>query len=469
MTAASVTASRSNRTVYTADWVLPITTAAIRNGAVAVVGSDIAFVGPSAALPEQFADFSRVDLARAVVMPGLINAHTHLELTAMRGFLEGLAFSKWLTVLTHARRDCYDAQSLYDSACAGIEEALRNGITTCADTTESGETLRALRDMGLRGIGYLEVFGPDHSQCDGAITTLQRRANALRQHDTSLVQTGISPHAPYTVSASLFRAVAQLARSESWKVAVHVAESHAETQFVRDGTGPFATGLIRRGIPVAPQARSPIQLLEDTGLLPCQPLLIHAIQIDPDDIARIAERGATVVHCPISNAKLGHGIQPLHALQQAAVAIGLGTDSVASNDRMDLLGEARQATLLQSIVRREPDVLSATEALAMATIGGARALGLEHVTGSLEVGKAADLAAFSLDHPDARPVHDPGVTLVHVLAGAAPALLTVVAGRERVRRGQVIDAAPDRAVRMEQLGDRLNAWRNANVRDTTEN
>lgn len=464
-----MTPERPNRCVYTADWVLPITSAPIPNGAVAVVGTDIAFVGPCTALPEAFTADRRVELGSAVLLPGLVNAHTHLELTAMRGFLEGLAFSQWLRVLTLARRECYDTQSLYDSSCAGIDEALRNGITTCADTTESGEPLRALRDMGMRGIGYLEVFGPDVAQCDAAITVLHERAGALRLHDTPLVQTGLSPHAPYTVSAALFRAVAQLARSESWKVAVHVAESHAETHFVRDGNGPFAAGLAQRGIPVAPQARSPVQLLDDTGLLATRPLLIHAVHIDRDDMALIADRGATIVHCPISNAKLGHGIFPLHEVQQSAVAVGLGTDSVASNDRMDMLGEARQATLLQSIARRLPDALSAEEALAMATLGGARALGLAHVTGSLEVGKAADITAFALDHPDARPVHNPAVTLVHVLAGSAPARLTVVAGQERVRDGRLVASHPDRTARMEQLGQRLHNWRAAHLRHTVKN
>lgn len=173
----------------------------------------------------------------------------------------------------------------------------------------------------------------------------------------------------------------------------------------------------------------------------------------------MAASGASVVHCPVSNLKLGHGIAPYERMQAHGIATALGTDSVASNDRMDLLGEARQATLLQALRRGIPDALSASEALRAATLGGARALGLEGRIGTLEVGKDADLTAFSLAHEDAQPVHDPAVTLVHVLAGAANARLAVVAGRERVRDGRVVDHDPARRERLDALGERLRQWR----------
>lgn len=447
------------RTVYSAQWVLPITRAPINNGAIVVDNGVIAFVGELAMLPERFQSDRLVALGESVLMPGLVNTHTHLELTAMRGFLEGLAFREWLVVLTRARRDCFDAESLYDSSCAGIEEGLRNGITTFADTTESGVPLAAMRDAGVRGIGYVEVFGPDPSQRAASMSKLALSAGALRLQDTALVETGVSPHAPYTVSAPLFQDVAAMARQEHWRVAVHVAESEAESLFVRDGMGPFADGLRARSIAVAPQARSPIALLEKCGILDCEPLLIHAIQVDHDDITRIAATGARVAHCPISNLKLGQGIAPLHEMQTAGISIGLGTDSVASNDRMDMLGEARQAALLTAVRQRTPDALSASDAIRLATLGGAQALGLADRIGSLEVGKAADLAAFSLDHLDAQPVHDPTVTLVHVLAGTVSASLVVIDGVERLRDGVVLRTDQARSHRLTALGERLRQWR----------
>jgi len=456
--------TNGERTVYAAYWVLPVTAPVIANGAVVVEGERMVFVGPRAELPARFQSDPCVDLGDAVLMPGLVNAHTHLEITALRGFLEGLAFPDWLAVLTQARRECFDPDSLLDSSCAGIAEGLRNGITTYADTTESGAPLHAMHAMGVRGVGYLEVFGPDPSQRDGAMDTLLARAGEHRARDTSLVRTGLSPHAPYTVSASLYRAVADVARLEAWPVAAHIAESVAETAFVRDGTGPFADRLGARGIRVSPQARSPIALLDACGLLDCRPLLIHAIQIDTDDIARIAGHGATVVHCPVSNLKLGHGLAPVRELCSAGVSLGLGTDSVASNDRMDLLGEARLAALLAATRAGVPDALSAHDALALATIGGARALGLGDQIGSLEVGKRADLAAFALTHVDAHPVHDPAVTLIHVLAGVVRAEVVVVAGSVRVRGGELTAGDAGREHRMAALGARLRAWRSLRIR-----
>lgn len=450
-------------TAYTARWVLPISAPPIREGVVIVEDSRIAAVGRAADFADALASAHVVALGNAVLMPGLVNAHTHLELTAMRGFLEGLDFREWLRVLTLARRECFDADSLLDSARFGIVEALTHGITTCADTTESGQPLHAMHEMGIRGIGYIEVFGPDPAHAAESLAGLQRAVNAFRNHDTELVRAGVSPHAPYTVSAPLFREVAAFARSEQLAVAVHIAESPAETQFVRDGEGPFADRLRARGIHVGPQARSPIDLLDSTGVLDTRPLLIHAIQVDDRDLERIVDHGASIVHCPISNAKLGQGIAPLDRMLANGVHTGLGTDSVASNDRMDMLGEARQATLFHALRAGLPDSLPARDALALATIGSARALGLDDRVGTLTVGKDADLAAFSLDDPFATPVHDPAVTLVHVLAGKATAALVTVAGKVLVRDGVVLQKDAGLSSRITALGERLRDWRKQHV------
>lgn len=450
----------ASQTAYTARWVLPISRAPIEHGVVVVDGRRISFVGTADAVGS-LENVRVVSLGDCALLPGLVNAHTHLELTALRGCLEGLAFRDWLVTLTAARRDVLHADALLDSARQGAREALRNGVTTCADTSDSGAPLQAMRDAGLRGIGYIEVFGPDFRQCESSMATLRDRVDVFRASDSDFVRTGISPHAPYTVSAALFGAVARYALSEKLSVAVHVAESVAETQFVRDGAGPFADGLKARGIGVAPQARSPIALLESSGVLATQPLLIHAIHLDDADIAVIAANGATVAHCPISNAKLGHGIAPLERMLDAGIAVGLGTDSVASNDRMDLLGEARQAALLAALHAGAPDALPAHAALQLATVGSARALGLDGRIGTLEAGKDADLAAFALDGPDAQPVYDPAVTLVHVLAGTMRASLVTVAGRELVRDGVVLKDDANLDSRMTLLGQRLREWRHA--------
>jgi len=447
-------------TLYTADWVLPISTSPIRQGAVLVENGRIAYVGTEAHAPTQGRpDVVVMALGRSVLMPGLVNAHSHLELTALRGFLEGLEFRTWLVTLNAIRRDLLDADALRDASRAGVREALRYGITTLADTTESGAPLVAMRELGVRGIGYLEVFGPDVAQSPDAVAALAEKVTRHRLDDTALVRTGVSPHAPYSVSAPLFRATAALARAERLPLAVHVAESAAEHRFVAEGEGPFADRLRARGITVAPQARSPIALLGETGVLDAQPLLIHVVHADDADFTQIADAGATIVHCPTSNAKLGQGIAPLDRMLAHRIPTGLGTDSVASNDRMDLLGEARQATLFHALRSGVPDSLSAHEALALATLGGAKALGLDAQIGSLDVGKEADLVAFPLDLAEAGPVYDPSVTLVHVLAGTIRASLVTVAGQELVRHGVVTAPDDGLAERMAAIAVRLQEWR----------
>ena len=452
-----------SRTLYTADWVLPIATAPIRHGAVLVDAGRIAYVGAASAVTYEPGSVRTVPLGNAALLPGLVNAHSHLELTALRGFLEGLDFRDWLRTLTLIRRELMTDAVLLDASRAGIREALRNGITCLADTTDSAAPLAAMREYGVRGIGYVEVFGPDPRQCAEAIGQLRARVHAARAHDTSRVRVGVSPHAPYTVSSALFRETAEFARADALPLAVHIAESPAEQLFVRDGTGPFADRLRARGIDVAPQARSPIALLDEAGVLAARPLLIHVIQADDQDFARIADAGASIVHCPISNAKLGHGIAPLDRMLAHGIATGLGTDSVASNDRMDLLGEARQATLLQSLRLGAPDALTAHAALALATRGGAEALGLSARIGTLEVGKDADLAAFPLDHDDAQPLFDPAVALVHVLAGKVAAVLVTVEGEELVQQGALVPGDETVSLRLRAWRDRLQQWREAST------
>lgn len=442
--------------VYAARWVVPVATPPIPHGAVAVRDGHITWVGPNDDAPPG----ERLDLGDAVLIPGLVNTHTHLELTAMRGFLEELDFRPWIVRLTRARQAVLTHDLLLASAKVGIAEGLLAGVTTYADTCESGVALQAMAEMGVRGIMYQEVFGPDPSQCAASVRGLRERLASLRHWESPRVRLGISPHAPYTVSDELFVAAARLAESAGCPMAVHLAESEAESRLVRDAMGVFADGLRARGIPVAPRGDSPVALLDRLGVLEAQPLLIHCVRATAPDIARMAHHDCAVAHCPASNAKLGHGIAPLLDILAAGVRVGIGTDSVAANNRLDILDEARVALLMQRAAARRGDALTAADALALATRGGALALGLGREVGTLAVGKRADLAVFSLGSPRTTPAFSPEDALVWAAAGRE-ASLVLVDGEARVRDGRLVAPPADAHAALRDAADALATWRDA--------
>ncbi len=438
---------------YHARWVLPITQPPIENGTVVERDGRITYVGPRADAPAG----DDYDLGDALLLPGLINTHTHLELTAMRGFLEDLDFADWIDRLRQSRNEILQSPILLDSARLGILEGLEAGITTYADTCSSGVALQAMRELNVRGVMYQETFGPDPAACDAAIQALESLLDTFTPQQTNLVKLGVSPHAPYTVSNSLYKATAKLARDRRLPLAMHIAESAAEEDIVVRGEGLFADRWRKRGIEVKKRARSPIALLENQDVLQSGSLLIHCVRVDDEDIKTIARRGCSVAHCPASNAKFGHGVAPLLPMISAGIPVGIGSDSVASNNRMDILDEARLAVLTHRAITRRHDAFGAHQALALATIGGAQALGIDDKVGSLEVGKEADFAAFKVDIPRTTPLGDPYSAAVFALPGRSAELVTVK-GRVLVEHGTVRAADPKLTQRVQDAGTALARW-----------
>ncbi len=378
-------------TLYRARWVLPISSAPIENGAVAVDGDTIVAVGHGAALAQQFPEATVRDLGDSAIIPGLVNSHSHLELTTMRGFLENEEhdFFSWLKKLTLARLERLTAEDLNVSAAWGACEAARAGVTCVADASDSAlESMKALREVGLRGIVFQESFGPDPRLANENFAKLKTKVAQLRERETNLVKCGVSPHAPYTVCAPQLEMIAQFALDQSLPVMMHAAETSMEVSLLRDGSGPFAEGLKRRGIEWRAPGVSPIEYLKDHGILETRPLLAHCIHVDDADLETMRRTDTRVAHCPKSNAKLGHGVAPFSKFLAKEIALGLGSDSVASNNTCDLLEEARFALLLgRAHVSADSAVdsdfvhadrrLTAAEVLKAATVGGAGGLGLK--------------------------------------------------------------------------------------------
>ena len=256
-------------------------------------------------------------------------------------------------------------------------------MTTVADTGDTGSVIRAMAEAGASGIAYHEVFGPHPAQAAESLAGLRGRVDESGRFAVGRVRLGVSPHAPYTVSGPLYSAVSEWAAREGLRVAVHLAESPAESELLERASGRFAEGWGRRGIPLPePAGRSPVEWLDRHGALGEATLCIHVVHAGSKDLGRLARNGCAIAHCPLSNAAHGHGTAPLEGFLSHGLRVGLGTDSVLSVSRLDLLAEARAARAIAG--------LDADAALALCTLGGAEALGLDGEIGSLEVGKWGD-------------------------------------------------------------------------------
>ncbi len=392
-----------------AGWVVPVDGPPVEDGYVAWEDGRIVEIGRG-----------RADRHHegAIILPGLVNAHSHLEYAVYAGFGDGRPFGDWLA--THiGRKRKLDREGMLASARLGAAESLAAGITATADYSFSGTAAAAADDLGLRAIVYLEVFGG----ADDA----EARFGELRAgvEETELVRIGISPHAPYTCTLDAYRYCLSL----GIPVGTHLAESDGENEWLEHGTGPLS---VARDVLVEPTGKRAVATLE--AVLGPELLSAHCVTAEAGEIAALAEADVPVAHCPRSNALLGCGTAPLGAMRDAGIRIGLGTDSPASTPSFDPWEEMRAALAAARALERRPDALDAASALHLATLGAASTLGLGSELGSLAPGKRADIAVVSVAGSPYHPIEDP--TAAAVFAGSPGRVVeTIVDGETRYRQG----------------------------------
>jgi 5-methylthioadenosine/S-adenosylhomocysteine deaminase len=387
----------------------------------------------------------RVDLPQHALIPGLVNLHTHASMTLMRGLADDLPLMSWLKDhVWPAENRHVSAEFVYDGTLLACAEQLRGGVTCMNEMYFFPEAAaRAALDAGMRAsLGIIAFEFPSAYAADANEYITKGLAARDEFRDEPLLSFCMAPHAPYTVSDRTFARLVTLAEELDLPIHTHLHETRTEIE------GSLAQHKVR-----------PLERLASLGVLGPRLIAAHAVHTTAEEIATLARHGASVAHCPSSNLKLASGFAPVAAMLAQGVNVGIGTDGAASNNRLDVLEETRLAALLAKAVAGDAEALPAHQALACATLNGARALGLEASIGSLVPDKHADLCAVSLGDPELSPCYDPASHLVYA-AGRGQVTHVWVAGKCRVEDGKLAEFDT------RGLNNRVFLWQNKLAAET---
>lgn len=396
------------------------TDAILRDALVAVDGDKLAYVGP-----EQMEWMDRsydriIDASGCLIMPGLINTHTHLAMTLLRGYGGGLPLKAWLEDKIWPVEDRFQQDDYYIGTQMAVAEMLLTGTTCFLDMYMGMEqTAQVLKETGMRGVLSRGMTAATVKELEPKLAENVKLFEDWHGKENGRIQVFLGPHGEYTNTADTLCACADAARQLGCGIHIHVAET----------AGERAGCLERHGV-------SPVRLLERVGALDGRAVAAHCVHVDETDIEILAERGVGVAHNPSSNMKLASGFAPVSEMLAKGVRVGLGTDGTASNDRLDMLREANLASLLAKGYTGDPTLLNAYETLRMATLGGAEALGLEDRIGSLAAGKQADLVMLDVTGSGYQPQHELLNHLVYS-SDSRDIRMTMVDGAVLMERGRL--------------------------------
>jgi len=421
-----------------AGWIVPVEPAgALAGHAVIVDAGRIAAIVPTRTADETYVARTQVALPGHVLIPGLVNAHTHAAMTLFRGIADDVPLQTWLEQHIWPREARFVApEFVHDGTCLAAAEMLKGGVTCFNDMYFYPDAAaRAALELGIRavlGVVVIDFPTPFASDPDGYLERGLAVRDAFKHAPT--LSFALAPHAPYTVGDATWDKIVMYARQLDLPIHTHVSETVLEVAQSRERHGA-----------------TPLARLHRMGVTGPGFIGVHAVHLTAADIELLATHGGHVVHCPVSNMKLGSGIAPVTTLHDCGVNVALGTDGAASNNRLDILGEMRMASLLAKVASSDPAVLPAHQALEMATLGGARALGLGASIGSLLPGKEADIVAVDLSAGDTLPCYDPVSHLVHV--AGRECVTDVWVGGERVVADRVLARVDEAALKA-----RAHSW-----------
>ena len=409
--------------LISAKWILPIApdNSVLENHALAIRAGRIVDLLPLKNAQESYYAEQYIELNDHVLMPGLVNAHTHTPMNLFRGLADDLALMDWLkNHMWPAEQAIIDTESVNAGTHLAIAEMLRGGTTCFNDHFFFHDEIAKLAvEAGMRAcVGLIIInvptkWAPDENgYFERAIHTLEKNKK------NSLISWSMAPHAPYTVSDKSLKKVKELSDHYQLPIHMHMHETAAEIEQSMKEYG-----------------MRPLDRLNKLGLLSSRFIHVHATQLTNNEIKLIRDTNSHIVHCPESNLKLASGFSPIGKLLDAGVNVAIGTDSAASNNDLDLFGEAKTAALIAKAVSANPTVLPAEEALAMITINGAKAIGLEKEIGSLEAGKAADIIAIDLSSYLTQPIYNPISHLIYALNRLQVSDVWV-AGKQLLKQGK---------------------------------
>lgn len=444
-----------------ARYVLPVSLPHIEHGAVLVRDGEIVEIGDLAAMRSAYPQEEVRDFGQAALMPGFVDLHNHLEYAAMRGLVDDLPYAQWKLQLKE-RESRFCGEDWDDSALLGVMEAIRSGITTVADTTTTGASLRAVNHAGLRAYVYREVATMDKSHIHEVMTAADEDLEEWgSSSDPNMIVRGISPHAAYSCHPELYRAVADYAIARDMPITTHLAGSREEWEFVKYGSSALGQEYRDKWgdeMPWLPTGVSPVQYVLQWGLFDAPNVLaVHCTQVDDADLEILRSHDVAVAFCPRCNAKLGMGIAPVRKMLYAGMRVGIGTDSPAMTNNLDVFDEMRMGLLLQRAVDAHQEFHNARKFVKLATYDAARALRAEDRLGSLEPGKVADIIAVDLSRSHQLPTQYPYSALVHS-ANQDNVMMTMVGGKVLFENGEWLTLDVDRIrARSEELRVKLTA------------